>query len=965
MTKPWVPDSPSAPFLRVSMASSHADKIALFRARFSCRTDVWSRRWESVRTGRTGFSTACGNEWRPGVCCKPEKSCSACRNRAWLPLSDNIVRWHLLGQTASGKPFALGGFPILPGDDCRFACLRIEEAFSHPSSGKSSSGEDAVLHAILRAASDLGAPALVTSACDGHGVFLWWFFSDRVTAGVARSMVSSVLTAARRTDGTVPFSTWDCIFPEQATVPITGPGVPVPLPLQGVARQRGLGLPLDPETRAPHSDPWTVLSETPFLSPREAERITDVASERLYPVAAVDRERCRLPFCSRIGTSGTAVFRHRIRIILSDRLRIPLAGLSRDVTEALEETAAFLSPVFDDAERMRRPVRGIPRIESRVRRETTSDGVSCLSLPRGCLDAVKMALRHLGAMPQMRDERVDGEALDLSFHGTLRPVQTEAAEAMMHHESGILEAGTAFGKTVLAAWMIARRGRSVLVLVNRRTLQRQWVVRLAQFLGLRERDIGCIGGGGALRETGRIDVALLQTLARRNASALNKMHYGFVIVDECHGLPAETFERVVDTLRARYFLGLSATPVRRDGRHPVIAMQCGPVRHTVPATALAHADPFARVAIVRPTDYRPSNALRGAVATQGVVSRTPSFSALCTELCADEARNRLLVEDALGCIEEGRSPVILTDRRDHVSVLADALRNRGVPHVVELIGGLGRKTLATAVAAMEAAPPGERRVVIATGPLLGEGFDDARLDTLLLATPFSWRGRLAQYAGRLHRSHEGKREVRVYDYVDLAVPMLARMFDRRCEAYGDIGYTIRMPISAIPGWPHDVTVPVDSAWNETYAESVRRLCSDGADTTLAELFVRAAWTRPPDGIAERLRARSAAEAFLFQRLNTLPATCGKFRLNATLPIPFHGAPSIEVDFLCRENRLVIELDGAQHLTEDAYRRDREKDIALQRHGWLVLRFLAADASARLGEVLDAILVSISYSFSSR
>ena len=954
---PWIPPTHPPPH-RVSMASSYADKIALFRERFACRGDVWSRRWANARTGRGGWAVACGNEWRPGLCPKPARGCVGCRFRAWLPLTDEIVRWHLLGKTSSGRPFSLGGHPLLPGDECRFAALEVILGAASGRPGGAAPRPEAVqrLRAIQAAAAALGVPATATSTQDGGGFLLWWFFSAPVPAAVARALVAACLTAARRGGAKIPFPAWDGIAPEQATVPATGPGRPVPLPLQGEARRRGFGVFLDPAALAPR-DPWVALSEAPVLAPEAAERFVEAGRGRIWPVAAADRNHCEAPRAAcpetpepdpAAASAATAASRRICAHgVLSDRLRIPLAGLPSGMAEALEETSAFLSPVFDDAERMRRPAGGIPRVESHARLENGE-----ISLPRGAEDAARLALRRRAVELRVKDEREAGDALAVVFQGELRPGQREAAEAMMRHDCGVLEAGTAFGKTVLAAWMIAARGRSTLVLVNRRTLQRQWIERLAQFLGLREREIGRIGGGSR-RATGRLDVALLQTLARRPSVELRAMRYGFVVVDECHALPAATFWRVTDCLRASYFLGLSATPVRRDGRQAALALQCGPVRHSVPAASLARTEPFAHVAIVRPTGFTLPPEI--ASKTPGV----PAFSALCTAICRDPERNALLASDAMACMAEGRSPVLLTDRRDHVAELAADLRRRGVRNVFELIGGMGSKALAATMAAMAEVPPGEERALVATGPLLGEGFDDARLDTLLLATPLSWRGRLAQYAGRLHRRFEGKREVRIYDYADLAVASLSRMFDKRVEAYAGIGYVVRFPVNAVPGWPASVPVPVDPAWGDTYGESARRLCADGADAQLAEFFVRAAWARPPEGPEEILRARSAAEAFLFRRLDTLPATHGRFALNAEIPIPFRNGRSIEVDLLCRDARLAIELDGAQHLSEAFYRRDREKDLALQTHGWLVLRFLSSDVTARLGHVLDTLLSILS------
>jgi len=332
------------------------------------------------------------------------------------------------------------------------------------------------------------------------------------------------------------------------------------------------------------------------------------------------------------------------------------------------------------------------------------------------------------------------------------------------------------------------------------------------------------------------------------------------------------------------------------------------------------------------------------------------FHELYEELLHDERRNQTICTDVLGTLHEGRSPLVLTERVEHIEALAKLLSP--VANLIVLYGGQSKKDLKAALARVSETSGDVHRVILATGKLIGEGFDDPRLDTLFLALPISWRGTVAQYVGRLHRLHEGKREVRVYDYADLNVPMLSRMFDKRCRGYESLGYAILLPASALPGWPVDVPLPIDPEWKRDYAASVRRLILDGVDVPLGQLFVHAARSPSPEAEGEA-RARSASEAFLYRRLQTLPATKDHFFLNVRLPIAFDGSGHMEVDFLCADLGIVIELDGDQHLADaDAYRRDRHKDILLQQHGYFVLRFLACDVAKRLDHVLDGLLAVI-------
>jgi superfamily II DNA or RNA helicase len=263
-------------------------------------------------------------------------------------------------------------------------------------------------------------------------------------------------------------------------------------------------------------------------------------------------------------------------------------------------------------------------------------------------------------------------------------------------------------------------------------------------------------------------------------------------------------------------------------------MQCGPVRHRVNAKAKAAARPFEHLVIVRPSDFRPLQPSGPDVRAQ--------FQYLYRELIADDQRNRTICGEVIGAVRDGRSPLVLTERNDHLDSLASRLA-REVRNLFILRGGMSRKDLEAVRFQMGAVSAGEERVILATGSCIGEGFDDGRLDTLFLTLPVSWHGTIAQYVGRLHRLYEGKREVRVYDYADLNVQMLSRMFDRRCLGYEAVGYTIQLPGSAVPGWPAEVPLPVDPVWKSQYAASIRRLVRDGVDPPLANLFVHVA--KPP------------------------------------------------------------------------------------------------------------------------
>jgi superfamily II DNA or RNA helicase/very-short-patch-repair endonuclease len=770
---------------------------------------------------------------------------------------------------------------------------------------------------------------------------------------LARKLSAYILTETMERRPDIGLDSYDRFFPNQDTLPQGGFGNLIALPLQKRPRESGNSVFLD-ERFTPFPDQWEFLSSIRRISRVEVEervRLAEAKGQvigvRLAPqdeegdaapwMAPPSRRRNEAPIAGPLPKT--------LDLTLGNQIYIAKEALPPALRNRLIRLAAFQNSEFYKAQAMRLSTFDKPRIIA-----CAEDHPQHIGLPRGCLDDLLQTLSALNIKPVVHDQRNSGQPLKATFQGELRPEQTVAAQAMLAQDMGVLAATTAFGKTVVAAWLIAQRGVNTLVLVHRRQLQQQWVERLSTFLGMPVRAIGRIGGGRK-KPTGLLDVAVIQSLVRNGVVDDLVANYGHLIADECHHLSAQSFELVARQAKAKFVTGLSATVTRKDGHHPIIFMQCGPVRYRGNTKRQAAAHPFDHTVMVRPTDFcslRPANP-----------DVRQQFQELYAELIADEERNRLIHQDIIQTLREGRSPLVLTERNEHLDCMAKQLEPE-VQHLVVLRGGMRKKELDALPARLAAIPAGETRVILATGRYVGEGFDDAQLDTLFLTLPISWHGTIAQYVGRLHRLYDGKREVRVYDYADLNAPMLARMFDRRCRGYEAIGYRMQLPGSAVPGWPADVPLPIDPEWKSQYASSVRRLVRDGVDPPLANLFVGVAVLAPPNAEGAN-RARSASEAFLYRRLETLAATTGKFRLNAELPIPFDGWGRMEVDLLCAPSRIAIELDGGQHFGDtDAYRRDRRKDALLQENGFLVLRFLAEDVGKYLDQVLDAILRALSH-----
>ena len=564
-------------------------------------------------------------------------------------------------------------------------------------------------------------------------------------------------------------------------MPAGGFGNLIALPLAAGPRENGNSLFLD-DGFEPWPDQWAFLSSLSRLSLAETSEIVDEANRQgrivglRLPIDDEDQEPWAAPPSRRLPLPRiSASLPESVEVVLGDRIYIPRTGLPPALVNRLIRLAAFQNPAFYSAQAMRRSTFGIPRIVACA--ELLSHHIA---LPRGCREALEGLLEDLGIAVHLRDERKAGRRVETAFLGDLTPEQNAAAAAVLAHETGVLAATTAFGKTVVAASVIAARGTNTLVLVHRRQLMEQWIAQLGAFLDLPASAIGQMGGSKR-NPTGIVDVAVIQSLVRKGEVDDIVADYGHLVVDECHHLSAVSFEAVACRAKARFVLGLSATVTRKDGHHPIVFMQCGPVRFRSSAKAQARQRPFEHRAILRPTAFR---------MPEGADGERPPIQHVYAALAADEDRNDLIFNDVLQALEMGRSPILLTERKDHARYFADRL-DHFARNVLLLRGGLGTKQRRKVMQRLKDVSETEERILIATGRYIGEGFDDARLDTLFLVMPISWKGILAQYVGRLHRLHPAKREVRVYDYVDEWVPTLRRMSEKRIRGYGGLGYTVK------------------------------------------------------------------------------------------------------------------------------------------------------------------------------
>jgi superfamily II DNA or RNA helicase len=639
----------------------------------------------------------------------------------------------------------------------------------------------------------LNIPVAIERSRSGNGAHVWFFFEEPVLAVSARKLGNALLTKAMLIRHEIRFTSYDRMFPNQDFMPKGGFGNLIALPFQGGARKHGNSEFID-EDFQPYPDQWAYLASIKKISLDEVNRWLS--------------ELCVGNGLGELGNTETADedspkpwenkkpeiklesqdFPDKLIIVEANRLYVTKKDVSQRALNRIKRLAAFSNPQFYKTLKMRMSTYDIPRIIYSL--DETAD---YMGIPRGCHSSLIDLLENAQVDYTFENKRNQGKTINVNFVGTLREEQQSAANALLQHENGVLSVPTAFGKTVIGASLIAERKCNTLILVHLQTLFEQWKKSLEQFLQIdevlpepenrrgRKKICSLIGqiGSGKNTASGIVDIALVQSLIHDNEVDEVVKNYGMVIVDECHHVPSVNYEKVLGAVNARYVYGLTATPNRQDGQHPITFMQCGAIRHSIDAKSQANKRDFEHYIIPCFTSFKKPFSQ---------TEDTWHITQIYTALAENELRNQQIITDVLDAVKNNRTPIILTQRTEHVLRFADMLKNQTDTHIITLIGTNSAKVKKQTMEFLYNVPKDEQLIIIATGKYVGEGFDYPRLDTLFLASPIAWKGTLVQYAGRLHREYPNKKDVMIYDYVDIHIPVLERMYHKRLTGYAQIGY---------------------------------------------------------------------------------------------------------------------------------------------------------------------------------
>ncbi|WP_346207262.1 DEAD/DEAH box helicase family protein [Caldifermentibacillus hisashii] len=731
-----------------SNAEKLKERLEIFKSLFKGRTDVYAVRWES-KTGKSGYIPACKFEWQKPICQKPEIKCSDCSRRVLLPLTDQVIYEHLTGKKT------IGLYPLLHDETCWFLAVDFD---------KKSWQQD--VQAFMTTCKEHNVPAHVERSRSGNGAHVWIFFDQAIQASLARKLGNVLLAKTLEKRHEIGMDSFDRLLPNQDTLPKGGFGNLIALPLQNEPRKKGNSVFVN-ENFMPHPDQWSYLKHVKKMSFEDIQSvIKDLRQSNGFENIVQETNQLRTKEHADLKPPK------KLKIIEKNGLYIEKTNLPSSLVHQMIQLATFNNPEFFKRQAKRLSTHNTPRMIN-----CSEETDAYIVLPRGCKEQLVNLLTDLSIEFEFETCTNSGSEIAVSFIGELRSEQETAVTKLLAYSTGILSATTGFGKTVVAASIIANRKINTLIIVHRKQLIDQWKMQLSSFLNLANDQIGQMGGGKT-KLSGIVDIATIQSLNYKGKVKDVIQQYGQIIVDECHHISAFSFEKVLKEANATYIHGLTATPARKDGLERIMTMQLGPIRYKVSAKKQAMTRPFEQILIPRYTNFKSSCKIS-----------EEDFQGLYQELTKNKQRNDMIFDDVLKELDKGAVPLILTERVEHVYDLQEKFTGFA-KNIITLTGGMSKTEEATKMRLLEDIPNDAERLLIATGKYIGEGFDYAPIDTLFLVMPISWKGTLQQYVGRLHRFHNKKEKVKVYDYVDENETLLKAMFEKRLKTYHLMGYQI-------------------------------------------------------------------------------------------------------------------------------------------------------------------------------
>ena len=766
------------------------DKIASDFFMMFCRgrKDVYDLRYTNPKTGKNGYYSQCFNRWDRG--CHIQKKdgvrCKDCELRAYKPVTLPLIKAHMNGTDPNGND-VVAIYPMLENNLCQLL------VFDFDNHAKGAEQEDYAniddgwkeeINALRRICKNLDVDAVVERSRSGRGAHLWIFFKEMVPARLARRFGFALLEKGAESVNLKSFKYYDRMIPTQDALPEGGLGNVIALPLQGMALKSGNSAFIDENWNA-YEDQLNVLAGTRRLTRQGIEDYLSL----WYSTGSISEDNGTDAPWDKNSEIEAGSVKGVVRIVLADRIYIDSTGMSNKTKRQLRRMATFSNKQYFQNQAM-----DMPNYDESRFIYLGSDEGKYIVLPRGLREEILKKFDNAGISYKIEDKRTKGQELNISFRGELRESQIPAVETMLENETGILHAATAFGKTVVCCDMIARRGISTLILVDRADLMNQWIKRLEEFLDIdeelpeyqtktgrtrkRKSLIGNLQGAHDTL-TGIVDVAMIRSLKKKDGFHPKLKEYAQVYFDECHHAASDSAIEVLQEINAKYVYGVTATPKRGDGKEKINEFLLGPIRYRFTAKDRAEEQNINHLVYPRFTR----------TVKQHHLSKTPYGNDAYELIRNNDVRDEQIIRDVADCVQAGRTPVVLTKYVDHAKKLSERLKTYA-DRLILLTGANGTKARRAQVEELNKVDNSDSLILVGTGSLLGEGFDFPRLDTLFMATPVSGENVVEQYVGRLNRDYDGKENVIVYDYVDSHIPKFDKMYSARMKAYKKIGYEL-------------------------------------------------------------------------------------------------------------------------------------------------------------------------------